>query len=134
MEPETLEQRSPPGAAGAEAPKTLRNYVGGEWVRSESPEALDDVDPATGAVLARVPLSTGGDVDAAAQAARAAQPGWAAVSVAKRARAVFALREALWANREELAQLVTQDMGKALDDARGEISRYQKRASADYRE
>ena len=74
-------------------------------------------------MLAKVPLSTASDVDAAARAARAAQPGWAAVSVAKRARAVFALREALWANREELAQLVTQDMGKALDDARGEVGR-----------
>ena len=105
------------------AVEVLRNYVDGQWVESAASDHLDDVDPATGEVLARVPLSTTGDVDAAARAARAAQPGWAAVSVAKRARAVFALREALWANREELAQLVTQDMGKALDDARGEVGR-----------
>ncbi len=103
--------------------ETLNNYIGGNWVASEAPESLDDIDPATGATLARVPLSTAADVDAAARAARAAQPAWAAVPVAKRARAVFALREALWANREELAQLVTQDMGKALDDARGEVGR-----------
>ena len=103
--------------------ETLRNYIGGQWVASGSSDALDDVDPATGELLARIPLSTAADVDAAAKAARAAQPAWAAVSVARRARAVFALREALWANREELAQLVTQDMGKALDDARGEVGR-----------
>ena len=121
MEPETLE-RATSDEASTKA-EVLRNYIDGAWVESESQETLDDVDPATGAVLARVPLSTAGDVDAAARAARAAQPAWAAVPVAKRARAVFALREALWANREELARLVTQDMGKALDDARGEVGR-----------
>jgi malonate-semialdehyde dehydrogenase (acetylating)/methylmalonate-semialdehyde dehydrogenase len=113
----TVEQ---PTETGVE---TLRNYIGGEWVASASTETLDDVDPATGEVLARVPLSTTADVDAAAGAAREAQPGWATVPVTKRARALFALREALWAEREELAQLVTQDMGKALDDARGEVGR-----------
>jgi malonate-semialdehyde dehydrogenase (acetylating)/methylmalonate-semialdehyde dehydrogenase len=103
--------------------ETLRNYVGGRWVESAASETLDDVDPATGELLARVPLSTVADVDAAARAAREAQPGWAAVTVARRGRAVFALRETLWSHREELAQLVTQDMGKALDDARGEVVR-----------
>jgi malonate-semialdehyde dehydrogenase (acetylating)/methylmalonate-semialdehyde dehydrogenase len=103
--------------------ETLRNYVGGRWVESVTSEHIEDVDPATGRLLAQVPLSTAGDVDAAARAARAAQPDWAAVPIARRARAVFALREALWSHREELAQLVTQDMGKALDDARGEVVR-----------
>ena len=122
MEPETLARAGSDEQAGVE-PETLKNYIGGEWVESAATEYLDDVDPATGEVLARVPLSTLADVDAAAKAARAAQPAWAAVSVAKRARAVFALREELWAHREELTRLVTQDMGKALDDARGEVGR-----------
>ncbi len=122
MEPETLARASSDTDA-SEQPETLRNYVGGEWVESTATDHLEDIDPATGGVLARVPLSTAADVDAAAKAARAAQQGWAALSVAKRARAVFALREELWAHREELAQLVTEDMGKALDDARGEVGR-----------
>jgi len=121
MEPETLAKPTT-AAHDADAP-TLKNYIGGAWTPSNAPDTLDDIDPATGALLARIPLSTAADVDAAARAARAAQPEWAATAVAKRARAVFALREALWANREELAQLVTQDMGKALDDARGEVGR-----------
>ncbi|MGH2963119.1 MAG: CoA-acylating methylmalonate-semialdehyde dehydrogenase, partial [Solirubrobacterales bacterium] len=41
----------------------------------------------------------------------------------RRARAVMALREALWEHREELAQIVTTDMGKTIDDARGEVLR-----------
>jgi len=122
MEPETL------AAAGTERgtatePETLKNYIGGEWVESAATETIDDIDPATGEILARVPLSTTADVDAAARAARAAQPAWAAVPVTKRARAVFALREALDAHRDELTRLVTEDMGKALDDARGEVGR-----------
>ena len=122
MEPQTLAAEDT-GQDTAGQPETLKNYIGGEWVESAATDHIDDVDPATGEVLARVPLSTIADVDAAAKAARAAQPGWAAVSVAKRARAVFALREALWEHRDELTRLVTQDMGKALDDARGEVGR-----------
>jgi malonate-semialdehyde dehydrogenase (acetylating)/methylmalonate-semialdehyde dehydrogenase len=70
-----------------------------------------------------VPLSSAADVDAAVRAARAALPGWRATSPVVRTRAVFALRETLVAHREELAQLVTLDMGKTLDDARGEVGR-----------
>jgi malonate-semialdehyde dehydrogenase (acetylating)/methylmalonate-semialdehyde dehydrogenase len=122
MEPQTLTAEGTEERTSTEV-EVLKNYIGGQWVESSTTEFLDDIDPATGDVLARVPLSTFADVDAAAKAARAAQPAWATVPVAKRARAVFALREALWSHREELAQLVTQDMGKALDDARGEVGR-----------
>lgn len=56
-------------------------------------------------------------------AARAAQPGWRDVAPQRRARAVMRLRETLTARREELARLVTEDMGKTLDEARGEVGR-----------
>ncbi|MEO7197627.1 MAG: CoA-acylating methylmalonate-semialdehyde dehydrogenase [Solirubrobacterales bacterium] len=121
MAPEVLPAVSPERAPQRAA--VLPNYIGGQWTESAAIEFLDDVNPATGDVLARVPLSTADDVESAVGAAHLAQPGWAAVSVARRARAIFALREALWAHREELAQLVTEDMGKALDDARGEVLR-----------
>jgi malonate-semialdehyde dehydrogenase (acetylating)/methylmalonate-semialdehyde dehydrogenase len=102
---------------------TLDNYVGGGWVAAGATDSIDDIDPATAEVAARVPLSSAADVDAAVRAARDAQPAWRAVPPQKRARAVMALREALWAHREELAQLVTADMGKTIDDARGEVVR-----------
>ncbi len=104
-------------------PRTLRNYVAGGWREAGSTETLDDVNPATGELNALVPLSGAVDVDAAVVAARAAQPEWRGLAPQRRARAVMALREALWANREELARLVTEDMGKTLDDARGEVLR-----------
>jgi len=103
--------------------RTLRNYIGGGWVEAASGETLEDRNPATGALEAIVPLSGAADVDAAARAAREAQPAWRALAPQKRARAVIALREALWQRREDIAQLVTADMGKTLDDARGEVMR-----------
>jgi malonate-semialdehyde dehydrogenase (acetylating) / methylmalonate-semialdehyde dehydrogenase len=108
--------------AGASA-ASLRNYVGGEWLDPLGLPTLEDRDPASGELLATVPLSGLAEVDAAASAARAAQPEWRAVPPQRRARAVMALRDALWARREELAQLVTADMGKTIGDARGEVFR-----------
>ncbi|MCW2954718.1 MAG: CoA-acylating methylmalonate-semialdehyde dehydrogenase, partial [Conexibacter sp.] len=55
--------------------RTLSNYVGGAWV-DVATDTLEDRDPATGELLARVPLSGATEVDAAVRAARAAQPGW----------------------------------------------------------
>ena len=103
--------------------RTLRNFIGGGWVDAAGDGVLDDINPATGALTALVPLSGAADVDAAVRAAREAYPGWRATAPQKRARAVMALREALWGHHEELARLVTEDMGKTLADARGEVLR-----------
>jgi len=105
------------------ATRTLRNYIGGGWVEAAGDGTLEDRNPATGELAALVPLSGAADIDAAARAAREAQPAWRAVAPQKRARAVMALREALWEHQEELARLVTEDMGKTLGDARGEVLR-----------
>jgi malonate-semialdehyde dehydrogenase (acetylating) / methylmalonate-semialdehyde dehydrogenase len=109
-------------ATAAEA-RTLQNYIAGRWREAETGEALEDRDPATGELAARVPLSGAADVDAAVQAARAAQPAWREVAPQERARAVLALRDALVRNRQELTALVTADMGKTLADADGEVGR-----------
>ena len=108
--------------ASATGVPTLRNHVGGAWVAAAG-DSLESRNPATGEALARVPLSTAADVDAAARAARAAFPGWRATPVAERARAVLALRETLVRHRDELAAIVTRDMGKTLADASGEVGR-----------
>ena len=102
----------------------LRNYIGGSLARGGAGvEELEDVDPATGEVAALVPLCGAREVGEAVEAARGAQPGWRAVPPQRRARAVLALREGLEARREELAALVTADMGKTLADADGEVGR-----------
>jgi malonate-semialdehyde dehydrogenase (acetylating)/methylmalonate-semialdehyde dehydrogenase len=105
------------------ATERLRNYIGGAWTEVDGVETLDDVAPATGEVSALVPLSGATEVRAAAEAARAAQPGWRGVPPQQRARALLALREGLLERREELTALVTADMGKTLADADGEVGR-----------
>jgi malonate-semialdehyde dehydrogenase (acetylating)/methylmalonate-semialdehyde dehydrogenase len=108
----------------ATATRLLDNYVAGAWTpASAASDALDVTNPATGEVLARVPLSGTADLDAAVQAARAALPEWRAVSVIERARRLFALREGLSARHEDLARSVTTEMGKTIADARAEVAR-----------
>jgi malonate-semialdehyde dehydrogenase (acetylating) / methylmalonate-semialdehyde dehydrogenase len=108
--------------AGA-APRVLRNHVAGTWQQVEAVDMLTDLDPATGAVLAEVPLSGAAAVATAAAAAKAAQREWREVPPQVRARHLMHLREVLDAHRGELAALVTQDMGKTADDALGEVGR-----------
>src|SRR4051794_31092784 len=103
--------------------RLLDNYIGGRWTPSASSEALDVTNPASGEVLARVPLSARADLDAAVGAAREALPAWRAVSVIERARRLFVLRERLDARREDLARSVTTEMGKTIVDARAEVGR-----------
>ncbi|MGA2013130.1 MAG: CoA-acylating methylmalonate-semialdehyde dehydrogenase [Solirubrobacteraceae bacterium] len=108
----------------ATATATLRNYIAGEWVDAGSgAERLDVINPATGALLAHVPLSGAAELDAAVSAARAALPAWRAVSTIGRARMLFSLREGLEARKEDLARSVTTEMGKTIDDARAEVAR-----------
>ena len=105
------------------AVRPLDNYIGGEWRAADAVDTLEDVDPASGEVAALVPLSGADQIRAAAEAARAAQPGWREVPPQQRARAVLALRAELVRRRSELTALVTADMGKTLADADAEVGR-----------
>lgn len=90
-------------------------YVDGAWTPSEANQWTDTVCPSRqGVVLARVPAGTGADVDRAVAAARAAQPGWAALHFTGRQRALLKVADALEAESEALAFLTAQDTGNAL--------------------
>ena len=101
----------------------LRNYIGGGWAPSKSSELLDVHDPALGTVLARVPVSTREEVDAAVRAARAAFLEWREVPPPERVQPLFRLRQLLEEHREELATGITREHGKTLEEARGEVRR-----------
>jgi malonate-semialdehyde dehydrogenase (acetylating) / methylmalonate-semialdehyde dehydrogenase len=104
--------------------RLLDNYVGGEWVPARAATGeLDVRNPASGGVLARVPLSGSADLDVAVRAAREALPVWRGVSTVGRARKLFELRERLVVRQEELARSVTVEMGKTIGDARAEVAR-----------
>jgi malonate-semialdehyde dehydrogenase (acetylating) / methylmalonate-semialdehyde dehydrogenase len=103
--------------------RTMKNYVGGQWIDAEAGETLDVTNPASGETLAQVPLSGAADVDRAVRAACEAFPGWRATPPLERARACFQLKYALEERRDDLAMLVTRDNGKAIKDAAGEVRR-----------
>src|SRR5215212_7497961 len=103
--------------------RLLDNYVAGRWTAATGDDALDVTNPATGDVLARVPLSGASDLDAAVSAARAALPEWRAVSAIGRSQKLFALRAGVVDRHEDLARSVTTEMGKTLPDARAEVAR-----------
>jgi malonate-semialdehyde dehydrogenase (acetylating) / methylmalonate-semialdehyde dehydrogenase len=106
------------------ATRLLDNYIDGEWTPAQhATDVLDVVNPATGEVLARVPLSGASDLDAAVRAAREALPEWRAVSTIARARKLFELRERLVLRQEDMARSVTIEMGKTIGDARAEVAR-----------
>ena len=106
------------------ATRVLENYIAGRFTpAAAATETLDVVNPATGATLARVPLSGAADLDDAVQAARAALPEWRAVSTIARARKLFELRERLVARADEMARAVTAEMGKTIVDAQAEVGR-----------
>jgi malonate-semialdehyde dehydrogenase (acetylating) / methylmalonate-semialdehyde dehydrogenase len=104
--------------------RVLDNYIAGRWTPAQAAtEMLDVTNPATGEVLARVPLSGAADLDAAVAAAREALPEWRAVSTIARARKLFELRERLVARADDLARSVTTEMGKTIGDASAEVAR-----------
>ncbi|MCB9662858.1 MAG: aldehyde dehydrogenase [Alphaproteobacteria bacterium] len=98
--------------------REVPNRIGGRRVPAASGAWLDDVGPATGEVIARIARSDARDVDAAVQAARAAQPAWAALSDEARARVLDRVADGLEARLDELAALESRDQGKPVSLAR----------------
>src|SRR5262245_13156832 len=102
---------------------TLSNFIRGKWQPSSGTETLDVHNPARGTVIARTPLSTSADVQAAVEAATMAFPAWSETPPVARARAMFKFRQLLDDHFEELARTVTTEHGKTLDEARGSVRR-----------
>jgi malonate-semialdehyde dehydrogenase (acetylating)/methylmalonate-semialdehyde dehydrogenase len=105
------------------ATRTMKNYVDGSWVDAEANDRLDVTNPATGETMAQVPMSAAADVDRAVRAAREAFPAWRATPPLERARACFELKFQLERRKDELAEILSRDNGKAIKDATGEVRR-----------
>ncbi|AGK55330.1 CoA-acylating methylmalonate-semialdehyde dehydrogenase [Bacillus sp. 1NLA3E] len=103
--------------------KILKNYIGGKWVESKTLEYEEVINPATGELLAVVPLSSIDELDHAVQVAKVAYQEWKRVSVPKRARFLFSYQQLLIDHWEELAHLVTIENGKSFAEAYGEVQR-----------
>ena len=103
--------------------RTLRNFIGGEWVEPTVADWLENTNPATDEPIARVPMSGSREVDDAVRAAKAAYPAWRETPPAIRARYLFKLKFLLDEHFEEIARIVTTENGKTLDEARGSLRR-----------
>jgi malonate-semialdehyde dehydrogenase (acetylating)/methylmalonate-semialdehyde dehydrogenase len=103
--------------------EVLKNFVGGRWSPSNTDSFADVYNPATGRVIARTPLSTRADLDAAVQAAKRAFPLWRDTPVVLRAQVLHKFKQLCEQHFEELARTVTTEHGKTLDEARGSVRR-----------
>ncbi len=95
-----------------------RCYVDGAWIGQP---AIDVTNPATGAVIGRVPQFGADEATAAVDAAAAAFHGWAARTAKERSKLIRQWFERIMAHREDLALILTSEQGKPLAEARGEI-------------
>ena len=105
--------------ATQETAPEIRSFVGGRPVDPKTSDRLDVLDPATGELLGRVPLSGPSEVDQAVRAAAEAFESWQDEPVTRRARRMFGLQALLERELDGLAGLVTRENGKHLDEARG---------------
>ncbi|HET6876665.1 MAG TPA: aldehyde dehydrogenase family protein, partial [Jatrophihabitans sp.] len=96
-------------------------FIGGKWVDGTR-SSFDVFDPSTGAVITAVSRAGDQDVVAAVDAAAAAQPAWAATPSRERAEVLRRAFESMTARGNELAQVMSLEMGKTRADARSEVS------------
>jgi malonate-semialdehyde dehydrogenase (acetylating)/methylmalonate-semialdehyde dehydrogenase len=101
----------------------ILNYINGEWVSPIVSEYVDIINPATGEVMAKTPLSGKADVDSAANAAAAAFPAWRSTPVQDRIQFLFRLRDLLKANVDDLARTITNEAGKTFEESKAELVR-----------
>lgn len=101
----------------------LKNYINGKWVDSRSSDVRDIVNPATGEIIAQVPYATPDEVQQAIRAAKAAFKTWQDVPPVRRARLFFTLKQLMEEQFEALSQVLVQELGKTISDARAEMRR-----------
>ncbi|TDN46432.1 methylmalonate-semialdehyde dehydrogenase [acylating] [Curtobacterium flaccumfaciens] len=104
---------------------TIGHWIDGARVDSTSGNTAPVYDPALGVATKQVALANEDEIQAAIASAKAAFPAWSNLSLAKRQQILFAFREVLNRDKAELAEIITSEHGKVIDDALGEIARGQ---------
>ena len=99
----------------------------GHWINGELVERGDRVgpvyNPARGEQGAEVTFASSADLDHAVEVASQALPGWRATGLARRADVMFRARHLMTERKRELAEIITREHGKTVDDAAGEVTR-----------
>ncbi|WP_165189120.1 CoA-acylating methylmalonate-semialdehyde dehydrogenase [Caulobacter soli] len=103
--------------------RTISHFVSGQSLDGQSGRYGDVFNPNTGEVQARVQLATDAELDAAVQAAAAAQIGWAATNPQRRARVMFEFKRLIERDMNSLAEILSSEHGKVIADSKGDIQR-----------
>ena len=101
----------------------ILNYFGGTWHKSAATEFVNVSNPATAEVIARTPISSKADVDAAVQSAAEAFPAWRRTPAGERIQYLFKLKVLLEEHIDELARIITLENGKTFAEAKAELRR-----------
>src|SRR5438874_2164599 len=102
--------------------RSIDHFIGGSSFASGERQS-EIFDPNQGQVQAQVRLGTSADLQKAVEAAKAAQPAWAATNPQKRARVMYRFKELVETNMEELAVLLSSEHGKVVADSKGDVQR-----------
>ncbi|NNU89856.1 aldehyde dehydrogenase family protein [Anoxybacillus sp. CHMUD] len=97
------------------------NYIDGRWMPSVSEQFVPIINPANGQSIGEVTVSNEQDVEQAVSAAKRAQKAWALVPAPKRAEVLYKVGMLLQERKEQIARLLTMEMGKVIEEARGEV-------------
>ncbi len=103
--------------------KTIGHFVDGKRVAGKSGRTKDIFNPNTGAVQAKVSMATTAELDAAVASAAKAQVIWAKTNPQKRSRVLFAYKQLVEANMDDLAHMLSSEHGKVVADSRGDVMR-----------
>jgi malonate-semialdehyde dehydrogenase (acetylating)/methylmalonate-semialdehyde dehydrogenase len=101
----------------------LQNHISGVWTKSSATEFVNVTNPASGELIARTPVSTAGDVEAAVHAASEAFPAWRRTPPGERIQYLFKLKYLLDEHIDELSKIITVENGKTFGEAKAEIRR-----------
>ena len=121
-DPNGAAMSQPAEALSAKFP-ALYHYVNGEKITPSGGRFGDIFNPSLGVKSAEVPLASKSEVEAAIAAAEQAFPAWAATSVLKRSRVMTSFLHLLYEHQAELAELVSKEHGKVIEDAMGSVLR-----------
>ena len=102
-----------------QTPTAYKMFINGQWL--ETNDTIEVENPANERIIATIPKGRKEDAIAALQAAKNAQPAWAATPPIERAKLVHKLADALTSNKTHLATLLVQEQGKPLNQAEGEV-------------
>lgn len=100
----------------------FKNYVGGKWVKAAGDRTFVDSNPADrDDVIGVFPESAEGDISDAVEAAKQAFPGWRLTPPPHRAEIIYRAADLLTERKEDLARIMTREMGKVMAEALGDV-------------